>query len=166
MRKSMLLLFHVFVLVSVSAWAQEKFPKAEVFGGFSLLSLDAGKERIQPLGFQTGVAVNFHKNIGIAGDFGGQYKNEGHVYEYLFGPQFSMRRDRVAVFAHTLFGGATAGGGGNSISNFAMGFGGGVDVSVNNRIAVRVAQFDWIPVHGAGAWDYKSLRLGFGIVFK
>jgi hypothetical protein len=166
MKKSMLMLFHVLILVSVSAWAQEKFPKAEGFGGFSVLSLDAGKERIQPLGFQASVAGNFHKNIGIVGDFGGQYKNEGHVYEYLFGPQFSMRRDKVNVFAHTLFGGATAGGGGDSISHFAMGFGGGFDVSVNNKFAVRVVQFDWIPVHGTGAWDYKTIRLGFGIVLK
>jgi hypothetical protein len=166
MKKSMLMLFHVFVLVSVSAWAQDKFPKAEVFGGFSVLSLDAGTERIQPLGFQTSVAGNFHKNIGIVGDFGGQYRNGAHAYEYLFGPQFSARQGKATAFAHALIGGVKAGNKYGSDSELAMGFGGGLDVSVSDHFAVRAIQFDWIPIHAGGAWDKKTIRFGFGIVVK
>jgi hypothetical protein len=164
-KKLVVVLVVLLVLTSVSAWAQDKFPKAEAFGGFSVLSLDAGYERIQPLGFQASVAGNFHKNVGIVGDFGGQYRNGGGVVEYLFGPQFSMRQSKTTVFAHPLFGGITyinsdAG------SQFAMGFGGGLDVKVNDRLAVRAVQFDWIPIHGAGAWDNNTIRFGFGIVIK
>jgi hypothetical protein len=166
MKKSMLMLLHVFVLVSVSAWAEDKVPKAEVFGGFSILSLDAGTERIQPLGFQTSVTGNFRRNIGVVGDFGGQYKNGAHIYEYLFGPQFSVHEGRVTAFVHTLFGGVTAGNKNYSDGRFAMGFGGGLDVNANDHFAVRAIQFDWIPIHGTGEWDYKTMRFGFGIVVK
>jgi hypothetical protein len=164
-KKLVLMLIVPLVLTSVSAWAQDKFPKAEVFGGFSVLSFDPGYERIQPLGFQASVAGNFHKNVGIVGDFGGQYKNGGSVYEYLFGPKFSMRQSKATVFAHTLFGGISAGGN-ISDSAFAMGFGGGLDLNVNDRFAVRAVQFDWIPIHDAGAWDTNTIRFGFGIVIK
>ena len=165
MKKLVLMLVVLLVFTSVSAWAQENFPKVEAFGGFSVLSLDAGYDRIQPLGFQASVAGNFHKNIGVVGDFGGQYKNGGRVYEYLFGPQFSMRQSKTTVFAHALFGGINAGGN-VSDSRFAMGFGGGLDVNINDHFGVRAVQFDWIPIHGEGAWDNNTIRLGFGIVIK
>jgi hypothetical protein len=164
-KKLILTLIVLLFLTSVSARAQDKFPKAEVFGGFSVLSLDTGYERIQPLGFQASVAGNFHKNVGIVGDFGGQYKNGSGVYEYLFGPKFSMRQSKTTIFAHALFGGINAGG---HVSNsaFAMGFGGGLDVNVHDHFAVRAVQFDWIPIHDAGAWDTNTIRFGFGIVIK
>ncbi len=164
-KKLVLMLMVLLVLTSVSAWAQDKFPKAEVFGGFSVLSLDPGYERIQPLGFQASVTGNFHKNFGVVGDFGGQYKNGAGVYEYLFGPKFSMRQRKATVFAHALFGGINAGGH-VSDSAFAMGFGGGLDVNVNDHFAVRAVQFDWIPIQDAGAWDTNTIRFGFGIVIK
>jgi hypothetical protein len=164
-KKLVLMLVVLLVLASASAWSQDKYPKAEVFGGFSVLSLDTGWERIQPFGFQASVAGNFHKNMGIVGDFGGQYKNGGGVYEYLFGPQFSMRQSKTTVFAHALFGGINAGGQ-ISDSAFAMGFGGGLDLNASDHFAVRAVQFDWIPIHGSGAWDANTIRFGFGIVIK
>ena len=164
MKKLTVILFLVFVFVSVSAWAQDEFPKAEVFGGFSVLSLDGG-DRYNPVGFQASVAGNFHKNIGIVGDFGGQYKDGGHAYEYMGGPRFTARREKVNIFAHALFGGITIGNG-NSESAFAMGFGGGVDVKVHERFAIRAIQFDWIPVTDEGRWYTDQIRFGFGIVFK
>jgi len=162
MKKLVLVVVVLLVLTSVSAWAQDKFPKAEVFGGFSVLSLDPGYERIQRIGFQASVAGNFHKNVGIVGDFGGQFENGKGVYEALFGPQFSMRQSKTTVFGHALFGGI----GGSGGAAFAMGFGGGLDVNFNDRFAVRAVQFDWIPISNEGAWNTKPIRFGFGIVIK
>jgi opacity protein-like surface antigen len=71
----------------------------------------------------------------------------------------------ATVFAHALFGGINAGGH-ISDSAFAMGFGGGLDVNVNDHFAVRAVQFDWIPIQNAGAWDTNTIRFGFGIVIK
>ncbi len=166
MKKIFAVVVALFALASVSAWAQDDFPKAEVFGGFSVMSVGEDGDRWNPLGFQASAAGNFHKNVGIVGDFGGQYKDGGHVYEYLFGPRFTSRMDKANAFAHVLFGGITTGGEGESESAFAMGFGGGVDVNVNERFAVRAIQFDWIPLRHRGQWYSDQIRFGFGIIFK
>ena len=140
------------------------------------------EDREQFYGFQTDIGVNFHDNLGIVGDIGYQTNDlDGqrfHVYEYLVGPQFSMRGDRATVFAHALFGGSsfrslpseTAIDFGRiphfSDSAFAMGLGGGVDVNAGGRFAVRVVQIDWIPNKLGGDWSTGEFRLGFGLVFK
>ncbi len=156
-------------LVSVPAFAQSAYPKAEVFGGFSILSVDAGN-REQFYGFQASVAGNIHTSVGFVADFGGQYKTIDsttvHVYEYIFGPRFTMRSEKASVFAEALFGGITVGGGGSSDTGFLMGFGAGVDVNAGKRVAVRIVQFDWLPDHIGGEWSWSEFRVGFGIVFK
>jgi opacity protein-like surface antigen len=182
MKKSMLLLMGIFILLCGSAFAQDDYSKAEVFGGFSILSVgsdeDVFSEREQFYGFQANAAFNVTENFGVVADFGGQYKSfeieedeetfeiNAHVYEYLFGPRFSLRGERATVFGQALFGGATLGGDGESINGFAMGFGGGVDVNVSDRFAVRVVQFDWIPTRFEGVWNNNTVRFGFGIVIK
>ncbi|MEJ2247690.1 MAG: hypothetical protein P8Y80_16680 [Acidobacteriota bacterium] len=174
MKKSILLLMGIFILLCGSAFAQDDYPKAEVFGGFSILSVgsdeDVFSEREQFYGFQANAAFNVSENFGAVADFGGQYKNiediTAHVYEYVFGPRFSLRGEKATVFGQALFGGATLGGGGESINGFAMGFGGGVDVNVSERLAVRVVQFDWIPTRFEGEWNNNTVRFGFGIVIK
>jgi len=162
------LLLVLTALLAVPAIGQDGYPKAEVFGGFSYLNVDAMGTRENALGFQASVAGNFHKNVGIVGDFGGQYKSvEGttvHAYEYLFGPRFNYRTEKANVFVHGLFGGATIGGGGASENGFAMGMGGGVDVKVSDHVAFRVMQVDYLPTHILGAWQHH-FRLGVGIVF-
>mgnify|MGYP001106952547 CR=1 FL=1 len=155
-------------LLAVPAMGQDEYPKAEIFGGFSYLNVDTGDTRENTLGFQASVAGNFHKNIGIVGDFGGQYKTiegvTGHAYEFLFGPRFNYRTEKANVFVHGLFGGVTIGAAGESENGFAMGIGGGVDVKVSDHVAFRVMQVDYIPSHIAEFWQH-NLRLGVGIVF-
>jgi hypothetical protein len=171
MRKVGLLLL-LTALLAVPAMAADEYPKAEIFGGFSYLNVDAtafGVQRQNALGFQASVAGNFHKNLGIVGDFGGQFKSvEGttaHAYEYLFGPQYAYRTEKSTVFLHGLIGGVTVGGGGVSENGYGLGMGGGVDVKINDSIAFRVMQVDYIPSHLGGVWEH-NFRLGVGIVYK
>jgi opacity protein-like surface antigen len=159
-------LFIAMALVSlfcIPAFAQD-YPKAEVFGGFSVLSVGDG-DRWNPLGFQASVAGNLNETFGIVGDFGAQFKDSAHVFEYMGGPRFTYRTDAVSVFGHALFGGVTIGNG-SSESAFAMGFGGGLDVNINESFAVRAIQFDWIPLRDDGIWYNNQVRFGFGIVIK
>jgi len=128
-----LVLVSVLLIMPLAAIAQD-YPKAEVFGGFSIFSgsiaigdyddissmlgTDNGNiptgwilegntlrrnDRDQFYGFQANVAGNFNEKFGIVADFGWQFKNLNEerleVYEYLFGPQFSMRADRATIFA-------------------------------------------------------------------
>jgi len=145
-----------------SASAADDTPKAEVFGGFSVLSVDAQ----QGFGWQASVAGNLNKNVGILADLGGHYKFHVSSYEYLFGPQFSVRGSRTTVFAHALFGGARLQGFDSATTGFAMGFGGGLDVNATRRIGIRVFQLDWIPSRFEGGWQNRTGRIGFGVVFK
>lgn len=211
MRKTSMFCMLVFCL-PLAAVAQD-YPKAEIFGGFSVYSgsiaigdyddissmLGTGNgniptgwslegntlrrnDRDQFYGFQANVSGNFHEKFGIVADFGWQYKDLNgerlEVYEYLFGPRFSMRADKATVFAHALFGGNGfqygqsehfidfSGDDHFSKNSFAMGFGGGVDVNAGDRFAIRVVQFDWIPNRLSGDWSTDEFRLGFGIVLK
>jgi len=56
------------------------------------------------------------------------------------------------------------------MNGFSLGFGGGFDYSVNERINVRVLQFDWAPTRfsqgGISDWKNNIIRFGFGIVLK
>ncbi len=168
MRKVGLPLF-LTALLAVPAMGQNEYPKAEVFGGFSYASVDIVGLRENAIGWQAAVGGNFHKNVGIVADFGGQYKSiEGvrvSAYEFMAGPQFNSRTEKANVFFHGLFGGATLRGEGASENGFALGVGGGVDVKISDRVAFRVFQVDYLPTHILQAWEH-NFRLGVGIVFK
>ena len=120
---------------------------------------------MQAVGWQAGVTRNVSNTLGIVGDFAGQYKDNAHYYEYLGGPRFHARREKTTLFVHALFGGLTAGSVASSVSGFTMGYGGGVDMVANDKISVRLVQFDWLPTHIGGVWDKNTLRFGFGLVF-
>jgi hypothetical protein len=183
------------LLFSAAGWAQEyNYPKAEVFGGFSISS--AGFTTIDPTtllptttresfwGWQASIDGNVRRHLGFVGDFGGQYKTISVAgvglgmsnYQYLFGPQINMRMNKVNPFVHAMFGASRTSaavtdpvtGLTTSVAStgFGMGIGGGLDVSVSHRLALRVPQFDWTPVHNGGVWTNNVIRIGIGVVIK
>ena len=169
-RKDFLSLFTVILLLlSSSALGQDgDYPKVEVFGGFSYLSADLGT-RENFFGFQGSVSGNVKENIGIVVDVGGQYKSVLGIgisyYELLLGPRFMVRRERVTAFVHALVGNRYIFVPSDIESAFALGFGGGMDVSASDSIGIRVFQFDYMPNHSRGMWSH-DVRFGFGIVLK
>jgi hypothetical protein len=179
------------LLLSIPGWAQEaSYPKAEVFGGFSISSM--GVSSTDPVtgltasirdsfwGWQASADLNVHRHLGFVGDFGGQYKNIAGFgmsnYQYMFGPQISMRGDRVTPFVHALFGAARLGFSATdpitglaisaSSTGLGLGIGGGLDVNLSQRLALRVPQFDWTPIHAGGVWNNNTIRIGIGLVIK
>jgi hypothetical protein len=153
----------------------QDYPKLEIFGGGSVVCAfcneSPGREGLG--GWQASAAGNLNKTFGIVGDFGGQTRSSfgtrAWQYEYLFGPQFSARSDRLTDFAHALFGGASLHAAGGSVSGFAMGFGGGVDINLTKTLALRAAQFDYVRHRlssaGISIWQ-NDIRLGVGVVFN
>jgi hypothetical protein len=172
----------LFLLLAVPqlTQAQDSFPRVEIFGGGSFIP-ESGMDfpRKDSHGFQTSLTANLNRWFGITGDFGGQYSNapdlgpnfnnsSAHtsVSEYLVGPQFTMRTNRVNVFAHALVGGATGRTNlsGFSNSGFALGGGGGFDIHVSRRIAIRPLQVDYL---GSFADVLETnVRVGAGVVIK
>jgi hypothetical protein len=198
-------------LFSIPSFAQEViYPKAEVFGGFSIsstpvLSIDPTalvlptSARSSFMGWQGSANYNLTHHLAIVGDFGGQYKTVAavpvHQYQFLFGPRITFRGSRVTPFVHALFGemkspvGVVAastlfGSPAASVSGSGLGmaFGGGLDINISDRLALRVPQFDWMPMHvgnatvtipgigsvtvPAAGWTTSQIRFGIGLVVK
>jgi len=171
MKRVVMILAVVAILAPASLWAQES-PKAEIFGGFSLLSSKDSEdsERTTFKGWQASVAGNLNDRFAIVGDLGGHYKSfDGtrfSLLEIMGGPRVTHRLDRAAVFAHALYGFARGSGGGSSDTDFAMAYGGGVDIKATDKVDIRIVQFDWVLAKEESAWSKNNLRFGFGVVYK
>jgi hypothetical protein len=155
----------------MSAMAAD-YPKAEVFGGYQFTHLEGGPNAN---GWNFAFNGNFNEWLGITADFGAGYKSESGVnfrnYTYTFGPVLSLRANKAYTpFVHALIGGdhasAGVGGVGGSGNGFAVMAGGGVDANLKSRFAYRVAQVDWLMVHGSGGTSGKNFRLSTGLVFR
>jgi hypothetical protein len=166
-RSAMLLTPIFFLLPTQSAVAQQSQPRVEIFGGASYLPANRMDfPRKNSGGFQTAVNANVNRWFGVAMDFGGQYSHGTSLYEYLVGPRFTKRTERVNVFVHALVGGAEAHTAlrGFSERRFAFEGGGGFDVRLNDRIAIRPLQLDYI----GSFLDVleNNLRVGSGVVIR
>jgi hypothetical protein len=109
---------------------------------------------------------------------------EGTVFTYLFGPRISYRRhERVTPFAQALFGGIHASDillSGCSActrpslpaeNSFAMTAGGGLDVKLSHRIALRLIQAEYLMTNFEDLSTGKTaiqndMRLSTGIVLR
>ena len=167
-------------------------PKLEVFGGYSLerirpcdgslgcgnSSLDRSPEIFN--GWNASVTTYFYKYLGATADFTGRNGqifpaelDSGSRYSYMFGPVFAVRGQKVTPFAHALFGLVSqrdkehAG----EYDKFAWAVGGGFDVNVSRRIAVRPVELDYERVRVPGfvsgeTFTASGFRYSAGIVFK
>ncbi len=203
-RKHYLSLFTlILLLLSSSAWGQDReYPKTEFFGGFSYRSADAGT-RENFFGWQASISDNFHENIGIVVDVGGQYKSfpfPGSIdltvqsYNFLVGPRFTARGERVTGFVHALVGYRYVRldqpeeppdpGFDPTLEElleivervlelapainrdaFVLGFGGGMDVSASDSIGIRVFELTYMPTRSFEMWSH-DFRISSGIVLK
>jgi len=110
---------------------------------------------------------------------------KARYYSYLFGPVIFQSKGRYKPFAHALFGlntvstnlshvtGLGISGLTTSDTAFAMAFGGGVDIAVTDRFAVRAGEVDYLYTKhdfsgGASgvATHQNNLRASVGIVFQ
>jgi hypothetical protein len=161
----------LFALLPSLVMAQETAaPKAEIFGGYSYLGNNSNGFN----GFTGQGTVNLSRYFGVTAQVDGNYRSAAnlssfsilgispsanqHLYDFLAGPTATARFGKNSVFAHALFGVAHSslnagvglpiiGGistGLTSASGFAMAFGGGVDLGLTRRIALRVAQIDYL----------------------
>lgn len=185
-------LLTLFILVS-SVSAQDKHPAAEIFGGYSYLNFQVKLgfdptpvDRQSAHGVGINAAVNLSNHLGIVGDFsynskgvsvpsvfGSNKINVQHTY-FLFGPRLSFRGERATGFLQTLVGGAHIRDEFGSIhrtTDLALAIGGGVDLKISKRLAIRALQLDYLPSRRrlpfTNEKDWlQNLRAQFGIVFR
>ena len=161
------------IIAYLPAMAQDT-PKVEVFGGYSWAGGNFH-------GWNGSVTANITKSFGVVADFSGHYGNEedGSIlikedaHSVLFGPRFSCRGKRLTPFAYALFGfthfhqSATVSGQrlSDADTGFSSALGGGLDVKLNNRIAIRAFQLDYFRPNFFGEAHNRG-RLAFGVVLK
>ena len=160
--------------------------------------LAEGNRLVYLNGGSTSLAFNFSRYFGIVGDFGGfndsrllltgaglsanDQVDKGTVFTYMGGPRLSFRHDRVTPFVQVLAGGVHAseitisGCAGDctllpSAKAFAMTAGGGVDIRIHHRLALRLIQAEYMMTRfddlstGATA-NQNDMRLSTGLVLR
>ncbi len=161
------------LLVTLPTLAQES-PKVEVFGGYSNVLGDLH-------GWNASVAGNLNCWAGLVADFSGHYSklNEDGATEkirthtFLFGPQFSLRRSRVVPFTHVLLGTARIKAEATELgriftfsdTTFGLAVGGGLDIGLNQHIALRAFQADYLRTRLFNETQHTA-RLSFGLVIR
>jgi hypothetical protein len=139
----------------------------ELFGGYSMLRFDAGKEdpegELSSNGWEVGVTGKFLPWLGVAADFDGRSKDGNQFYHYLVGPRFYSQLTPTQYgptrwFGHVLVGGVTARGSElPEEKGFAMVVGGGGDLGGIFRI-----QIDYVYDRVEG-FPNHNLRASLGI---
>jgi opacity protein-like surface antigen len=176
MKKPLFLASLLALCLPLAASAQEATPKVEIFGGYSYLRYNTRAQFFAdspPVikgnnahGFNTSLAGNISKHVGIVGEFSRFTNSESvpvlipnfpnitvntNVLTYLFGPRVVLHRGKAGPFVHALFGGARE----NlkvpgrpfapvTDNAFAFALGGGLDVKAHDNFAIRVAQVDYL----------------------
>lgn len=128
------------------------------------------------LGWNLSFAGNVTENFGLEANVMGNYYNSPVSYYsesfhgILGGPKVSFPAGRVTPFLHFLagyvHGNARLFGFGGSTNHLALMPGLGLDVDVNRHLAIRAIQADYVALRGEGAWAYKNMRFGGGVVFR
>jgi opacity protein-like surface antigen len=175
------------LLFPIIASAQET-PKVELFGGYSYFRTDDERNLH---GWNGSVAVNLNKWFGLVADVSGHYDSRSvqlidanggffsdqhfNRHQILVGPRVSLRKDkRLTPFAHALFGIARDHETLKSESpflrfkssntGFAMALGGGLDVEITRRLALRIIQVDYSLTHMT--FTQHNVRGSIGLVFR
>jgi opacity protein-like surface antigen len=195
--KRMLFLTAILLLTAVQGLAQSEHPKIEAYGTYQFFRADIDILDNESLhGWGAGVQWNPYRWLGAVAEMNGAYgssKAQGpvvnplapttpvdvttNVHTYLFGPRIAWRTRPITAFAHSLFGFGTLSvdcPGCNSINNnkFAMALGGGLDINITKGIAIRAAQFDYVPINtslalnSGGSSYFRNSRFQAGVVFK
>jgi hypothetical protein len=170
-------------LIPLGAWAQQEFPKVEVFGGYSYLKLSPEEDTLN--GWNASVTGNITRWFGVEGDFSGHYGNpklNGQAipgfsidsHTFMGGPKITARISHFAPFAHFLIGvnRAAVKFNGSVVSDIALAaaVGGGLDINISNHFAIRAFQADYLMTRfdtGSIAADRENnFRVSAGIVFK
>jgi hypothetical protein len=162
----------IFLLFSLLIWTAaagaQDLQKAELFGGFSYsrgFPID-----LNMYGWNASLAGVVNRWFSIVGDLSDNYGRFGESYHVSIlsvagGPQFSYRTKTITPFVRFLIGANRIGVSHANATNFGVVLGGGFDISVNKRFAIRPLQADWMHANVEGG-HLNQGRLSAGVVVK
>jgi hypothetical protein len=148
-----------------------------IFAGYSLVRYDS-----VPLGFSDKLNMNggnlevslpdLYQGWGIVGDFSGHKNDEMKMFNYTVGPQYRFELKGVDIFGHLLLGKSRSRllkVGTSIIEPSSLGFmvamGGGADIPIGNRFAIRAIQYDYM-INSAFQDHLHDMRFSSGLVIK
>lgn len=163
------------MLACISLPAQSA-PQAEAFLGYSLYHTGdtLGKYAVPTMhGGGAQFTYNLNDWLGLTVDGSGQTAHDWNRFSIAAGPQFKMRRPHFEPFAETLVGMQhIAPAPAASESSVTCLLGGGVDIPITTRFAVRPVQLDYTYAHydklypAGRTADLHALRYQAGLLFR
>lgn len=187
--RGLLFLAVLFALPATPGAAQDR-PEWEVFGGYSYARANVREYfRSTPIiftfrnrnasmnGWEAAVTENINSWLGGTLDVRGQYRsadvrgtnNTEQMYTIMYGPRVYRPQSWGTPFAHVLAGAAHARVRANptgprlSDLSFALAVGGGVDVRVFRKAAIRVIQAEYLRANALGSGTH-GFRVSAGLV--
>jgi hypothetical protein len=168
-------------LTALSTYAKaQDVPVAEWFGGYSFnrIKPDFLAEGANAHGWHADIVINAGF-IGFVTDISKEYgKSAGtnlNMTTFMTGPRFARRGKNVTWFVHSLYGYSSISADsdifGPEIGRFDTSFafapaGGGIDVTLKEKLALRVFQYDLISTSfGRGGGQLHS-RVSTGLVLR
>jgi len=167
------LLFALVLFFSAAAAAQET-PKVELFTGYSHLFADLNTTSYNLNGVNVSAAENVNSWFGGVLDFNSNFgSNAGlnvNAQSIMYGPRIAYRKSSaVTPSFHVLFGGFRGSRGFDGISEakwrIDLAVGGEVDLRINDRVAFRLVQVDYMPTHFLNLHQ-DNVRVSVGFVFR
>ena len=119
-------------------------------------------------GWEAAGTYKFNPHFGITADTDGFY-NTLNAADLYVGPSVYLPKGSWTFFAHAMPGFNHLFGAGLGNTGFSIASGGGVDVAMGKKVALRIAQVDWIwnqNSHGTSNLNQSYLRYSGGLVFK
>jgi hypothetical protein len=162
------------IVTSSSLSVAQVAPRWEVFGGYSYRRLNsttmgfASNSNLN--GWNGEGGFNITTTWGVVADLSGHYGSQLSAFDYMIGPQYSLRKDKSKFFGHVLFGKAqntvnikTSLRDGFKSVGRAFAAGGGYDLDLTPRFTVRF-QADYVNTHTFGLTQ-NDIRVSTGLVF-
>jgi len=153
--------FLCFVCVMAGLAAAQSMPPNEVFGGFSYERLLQSNLD----GWHGALTHSFTDVWGITGEIAGHYGSGISSESFLGGPEIHYRMEKVKPFGHFLMGIDHVSAGGDGSTSFAVGFGGGLDVTFAKNIAFRIGELDYLHTNHFDTGQ-NGVRFSTGVVFS
>ena len=174
LRRRVLIALSAFALSSSiggAAFGQEH-QKGDIGLSYSILH-DSEIEETATVGWLVAVNGNLNRFVGIVGEVGGNYKTidvlgsslDLSAHSFMAGVRFRAESPKAIPFAQFLVGAVRGSAGflgqSDSSTDFAFQPGGGIDIRVTDRLAVR-AQGDFRIIKGDGDTT-NQFRVAFGV---
>ena len=174
--RNLLLVVFALLLGALSVEGQQKNPKAELYGGYSFVHLDDDIDARNVNGWQLSVNSGFPRKFGfeIAADFSGHY-GKFDMHTATVGPRFLGRFKSFTFYSHFMYGMAQIRGdlkstklmtNKRSETSFANSIGLGIDIQVNERVALCPFRYDVILSNWGDKQSQLHLRYSSGLVFR